>query len=694
MTNLRSLALAGVALGAVAAGLPIPMAWAQEASDLTLSRVMLSTGGVGYFEFEAQVTGDAELTLDVRLDQVDDVLKSLVVYDDSGAIGTVSLPGREPLREVFRELPFSPDALAAPEALLNALRGAEVRAIGAREVVGRILSVTAEDLVHPTTGLSSRQHRVTLMTDDGMRQVILEETDALSFVDPDLQAQIAGALEALAQHNERDRRELTVQSLGDGQRTIRVAYVVEVPLWKSSYRLTLSDDPAVELASLQGWAVLENLSGDDWDGIELTVVSGNPVTFTQALYQAYYVDRPEVPVEVFGRVMPSVDTGAIPLPGQQPMPAPAPADFAARAPVAESAMIGALAGSAIGGGYMDAEDRAMEQAEMVAAESTEATSQVMFRFPTPITVENGHSLLVPMIAREVPAERLSLYQPETHALHPLSTVRLENDSESGLPPGILTLFEQAVADGRVAYVGDAQIGAFPAGEDRLISFAVDQRVRVDRESSGGQTITEGSIVDGILRLTLTDEQTTTYTITGAAREDRLVALEHPRQAGWDLVVDPALRVEETENRYRIYRDVPAGEVVEVPVTLRRPRFERVSLVDMSDGQIQYYTAAARLSDSVRAAVAELATYRSAIVDAETALRTLENERRAIVDDQARVRRNLDSVPRDSDLYQRYLQTLSEQEDRLEGLNQEIDTAQTDVTAARQALIDYARTLTL
>lgn len=95
----------------------------------------------------------------------------------------------------------------------------------------------------------------------------------------------------------------------------------------------------MELASLQGWAVLENLSGDDWDGIELTVVSGNPVTFTQALYQAYYVDRPEVPVEVFGRVMPSVDTGAIPLPGQQPMPAPAPADFAARAPVAESAMI-------------------------------------------------------------------------------------------------------------------------------------------------------------------------------------------------------------------------------------------------------------------------------------------------------------------------------------------------------------------
>ena len=693
MTMFRTAALAGVAAGALAIGWPSADAAAQVIEDLTLSRVMLSTGGVGYFEYEARVDGDAALSLDVRLDQVDDVMKSLVVYDDTGSIGSVSLPGSEPLREVFRELPFGPEALSAPQALLNALRGAEVRAIGAREVVGRILSVTAEDVVHGETETAMRQHRVTLMTADGIRQIILEETDALSFVDTELQEQVNGALEALAQHNERDRRSLTVQTQGDGERTIRVAYVVEVPLWKSSYRLTLSDDLETETAALQGWAVLENMSGETWEEIELTVVSGNPVTFTQALYQTYYVDRPEVPVEVFGRVMPGVDTGGIDrfatVTEQPPLPAPRAVAEAEDMGIAYGALIGGLAGDALAQAAAP-----MEQAQITAADSTEATSQVMFRFPEPVSVDNGHSLLVPMIARAVPAQRRSLYQPETHGLHPLSTVRLANDGESGLPPGVLTLFEQAAADGRVAYVGDAQIGAFPAGEDRLISFAVDQRVRVDRENRGGQTITEGSIVDGVLRLTLTDEQSTVYTITGAAREDRLVGLEHPRQAGWDLEVDDGLAVEETEGRYRIYADVPAGAVVEVPVTLRRPRLEQLSLIDLSDGQIQFYAEAEALSEGVRDAVLELAGYRAAIRDAEAALRVLDDERRVIFDDQGRVRRNLDSVPRDSDLYQRYLQTLSDQEDRLEALATEIEDARVEAEQARQELIDYARSLTL
>ena len=692
MTHLRTLALAGVATAALAAAQPAGVA-AQEAEDLTLSRVMLSTGGVGYFEFEATVSGDAELALDVRLDQVDDILKSLVVYDDTGGIGQISLPGREPLREVFRELPFPPAALDAPENLLNALRGAEVRAVGAREVVGRILSVTPEDTVHAETGAATRQHRVSLMTAAGLRQIVLEETDTLSFVDEDLQAQVDTALEALARHGERDRRELTIHSFGEGERSLRVAYVAEVPLWKSTYRLTLSDDPEAGLAALQGWAVLENLSGDDWDGIELTVVSGNPVTFSQALYQAYYVDRPEVPVEVFGRVMPGVDPGA--RPAFEPAPAPT-GGFAA---LAESeAMADARdrteIGAAIAGGQIVGLPAPPAQAGIIAADSAEATSQVLFRFPDPVSVENGHSLLVPMIARAVPAQRLSLYQPETHTLHPLSTVRLGNDGETGLPPGVLTLFERAAADDRVAYVGDAQIGAFPAGEDRMISFAVDQRVRVEREQTGDQTIAEGSIVDGVLELTLTDEQTTVYTITGAAREDRLVALEHPRQPGWDLVIDPALDVEATDTRYRIFRTVTAGEVAEVPVALQRPRLEHLQLVNLTDGQIQFYAQAARLSPDIRAAVAELARYRAAIQDAEADERALENERRAIIDDQGRLRRNLDSVPRDSDLYQRYLQNLSEQEDRLDDLADLLEAARAEVVAARQALVDYARGLTL
>ena len=100
------------------------------AGELRLERVVLSTGGVGYFEYGATVDGDAVLAFDIRLDQVDDVLKSVVVLDDRGGVGTISLPGRRPLAQIFRGLPFSGAALRSPVALLNALRGARLRVEG------------------------------------------------------------------------------------------------------------------------------------------------------------------------------------------------------------------------------------------------------------------------------------------------------------------------------------------------------------------------------------------------------------------------------------------------------------------------------------------------------------------------------------------------------------------------------------
>src|SRR5579863_4915521 len=114
------------------------------AADLTLKRVVLSTGGVGYFEYEATVEGDATLSLDVPLDQVDDVLKSLVVYDAAGTAGEITLPGREPLNQSFADLPFTRAALQSEVALLNALQGAEIRVTAPKAVSGRLVHVDQE----------------------------------------------------------------------------------------------------------------------------------------------------------------------------------------------------------------------------------------------------------------------------------------------------------------------------------------------------------------------------------------------------------------------------------------------------------------------------------------------------------------------------------------------------------------------
>jgi hypothetical protein len=276
--------------------------------DLALKRVMLSTGGVAYLEFEAEVTGNAELTLDVPLDQVDDVLKSIVVYDSKGGVGNASLAGRNPLSQTFNELPFGEAALTSPAALLNAVQGAEIRVGSSHPITGQLLQVVSET-IQLRDQVTTERHRVSVLAATGLQQFILEDTESVSFVDAELQAKVSKALHDIAVHRAKDRRQIKLASQGAGTRQVRVGYVVGAPLWKASYRMTLPASDAAEKAHLQGWAVLENMSGQDWKGVELTLLSGNPVTFRQAIYEAYYVDRPQVPVEVTGRILPRPDTG-------------------------------------------------------------------------------------------------------------------------------------------------------------------------------------------------------------------------------------------------------------------------------------------------------------------------------------------------------------------------------------------------
>ncbi|MGK9168805.1 DUF4139 domain-containing protein [Inquilinus limosus] len=659
---------------------------AVAAEPLALKRVLLSTGGVGYFEYEVRVTGNETLDLAVPLDQVDDVMKSIVVYDDKGGIGEISLPGREPLAAAFREMPFGPEALSSPADLLNALRGAEVRVEGARALSGRILSVVAETAKDKDDAQITR-HRVSLMTAAGVRQFLLEEADGLQFADPALQSKLDSALAALARDSAKDRRTLAIRATGEGERTLRVGYVVAAPLWKTSYRLTLPADPAAGTAALQGWAVLENMSGADWDGVDLTVISGNLVTFRQALYQSYTVARPEVPVEVAGRVLPPVDERARDADGAGPGRARAAAGAAA--PPAPMRMMAAPAAEATIADEMVAAPQ--QYARVTAAESGETATQVTFRLPEPVTVAAGHSLLVTIIDREIPASRVDLYLPDTEPEHPLAAVDLKNDGQTGLPPGVLTLYERG-ADGAVAYVGDARLGALPTGESRLVSFAVDQKVTVEREDRSDDTLARARIVDGVLQLTTTQRRSVTYAVTGAAGEDRAVLLQTPRFEGWTLTEPDQGQVEIVAGQYRIRRAVAAGRTETVTVTQEQPVAQTIDLAADVDEQIAAWAEDRTLPEAVRRAMADLASQLAVIRDHEAEAARLEQRQAEIGEEQARLRENLGAVPKDSDLFQRYLGKLNDSESELERVGGDLAKARQAVDAARAEFRQSVRKL--
>lgn len=681
--------LASLVRCALVVGLVNIMVAPTLAATMNLKRVLLSSGGVGYFEYEAQVEGAAELTLEAPLNQVDDILKSLIVYDNLGNVGNITLPGKESLEQVFRDLPFGAEAFASAVDLLNALQGAGVEIKGGNALQGRLLKVTADTVLLPNNLGSTTRHRISVLTVNGLQQAVLEDIEALRFTDPALQDQVQKALIAINEHRAHDRRALRLQVTGESKRTVRAGYVVEAPLWKTSYRLSLAANPqpnAPTPSRLQGWALLENMSGHDWEGVELTLASGSPVTFRQALYQAYYVKRPAVPVEVLGRVLPRPDTGAVATKPASPLPpptsSPKPSELEERINAVDDKLNRMFKKSMSDGG--GSHDASREQ----TVTGKEEIEQVLFTLPTPVSVKNGYAVMLPIIDRALPALRVSLFQPSTQEEYPLASVQLVNDTPTSLPPGVITIYEHN------NYLGDGRLAALPAGDKRLVSFATDTKIGIHTKQEQTSTVSKGTISDGILHLTTLEKQTTLYQIKSLHADDRLLWIEPPQQEGWNLIAPENVGIELAKDHHRIPLLLQKGAETQLPVVLQSPNGEELTLIELETEQILRYSSSGQLDEPLKQAFAVLGEWRGQIDGLQKELAQLEEQRQALFKDQERLRENLARAPANSDLAKRYLKKLDTEENALEALNTQNQEKRGNLEKRQQQLAKYIRDLAL
>lgn len=655
---------------------------AASAPGPELKRVVISSAGMGLFEYAATINGAGEISLSLPLSQIDDILKSLVIDDPSGKIQDVWLPGQNPLEDYFREKPFQPAALTNPETLLQTLQGAEISVDSPRRIKGRIMSIVQQNDMDPQTRLQITRYRMAIMTDDGLQQIMLDDAGQISFNDPVLKAQLDDALKILFDNKARDRRTLHIRFGDGGKRTIHFAYNVSVPLWKTSWRLTAS---TADKADLQGWAILENMSGIDWQNVDLSLISGNPVALRQALYQSYYVTRPDVPVNIIGQKQPRTDQGAVAAPAWSNnavgrrmalKSADGIANESLEAPAA------AMAGAA---------DAMMAAPGIVqdVPETAESTSQILFHFDHPVSIAQGQSLIIPVVQRSITANQLAIYQPDHNSNHPYAAIRLVNDSAQSLPPGIVTWYDRPGTGGMV-FGGDAMLTNVPAGAERFLNFAIDQKITIDRQTSDQQMVVDARFVDGLLDISTANIQNTTYTIVNQDQQDRVVVLEQPRMNGWDVVQPDAKDITVAPDFWRFKVHVPAGHTINYNVALRQQVSERLDLVEIDPAQLNFYASAASLPEKTRAMFVKLATMKVKIVDLNAQAESLNQHISEITSEQERLRQLLVSVQNNSDLYKRYASSLDKEEDRLQKLRQQNDLIQNQIDKAQQDMRDLAR----
>jgi hypothetical protein len=668
----------------------LTLACGARAAELPLNRVVLSTSGLAQFTHSGAVSAGSTVELSVPLDQVDDILKSLTIFDKEGAIGAVSLPGKAPLTEIFRDLPFKPDALDSPRALLNALVGSEVEIAGQVTAKGRVFRVEDEQIALPNNAGTTTRHRLTLITDRGLVQAILEEVTALRFSDPQANAQIERALAGLIENRAKDRRQLSIGFLGGSTRNVGISYVVAAPVWKTAYRVVLPKDGGN--ARLQGWAVVENLTGGDWNDVDLVLTSGHPVTLRQSLYTSFFVDRAEVPLPTATPLVPRTDDAEeSPSTGVQLKRGPATASAPGAAPLAQMAPLARARAAGIAAPPPSPPSSLAAAAN--AAEAEEESTQFLYRFPARISLATGHTMMVPFADREVAATRTWLYQPETAVRHPLAAVRLLNDQDTGLPPGIVTAYE-VVGDGSVNFVGDAQLPLLPSGNSKFLTFALDSKTDIARDDRGVVRSQLGKAVNGVLTLTIRSRRVIAYEITAPADEDRQITIEEARAQGWTPASEMG-RIEVTPTQFRFAVAAPKGQTTKATLILERTDNQNVSLTTLAaEDMLARISGLQNESAALKDTLAKLGAIVNDINKGRAQRTQLEAERKKIVDDQDRIRKNLQSVGQGSDLGRRYLDALKSQEDRLTEINTRDAAIESEITAKRQSAEELARHFTL
>ncbi len=266
---------------------------------LPLSRVVLFSSGVGYFQREGTVEGNASLELAFRTAEINDLLKSLVLRDlDGGQITGVNYASRDPVARTLRS--FAIDLTGNPDlaGVLAQVRGEAVEVSTSETVRGTLLGVESRP-----AGEGVAETWLNLLSERGLRSIALREVREVRFLNAELDRELRSALSLLAQSHSQDRKRVVLGFSGKGKRRVQVGYLLETPVWKTSYRLVLGNEQS---HFLQGWAIVENTTDQDWRGVKLALVSGRPVSFAMDLYQPLYLSRPVVVPELYAGLRPQL----------------------------------------------------------------------------------------------------------------------------------------------------------------------------------------------------------------------------------------------------------------------------------------------------------------------------------------------------------------------------------------------------
>jgi len=668
--------------GAAPASQTVP----RTAIDLPVRKVVLYKNGVGYFEHAGTVNGNQRVTVDFTSKQLNDVLQSLTALDSKGGmIGAVGYNSTMPIEQQLNLLALGLKDMPATLDVYHALRGQRVEVTGIGTAFsGRLVNIESRKETDKNGATSEDHYFLIVETDSGALRTA-EVTDAVSvrMADPALQKQFASYLEIIGSERDQLLRHLTLEDRGQGERQLQVSYISEVPVWKSTYRIVFPRDPNGK-ATLQGWAVVDNTVGADWNNVQLSLVAGAPQSFIQPLSEPIYTSRPTIPIAVGAQNAPitheaaEFDRNELSAKAFAPPPPAAPRvsagvmngldnrSLSTQSFLANGANVGS--GGGLGSGYDGGVYRASDVMNPGDVSTNAFDDFFEYALTQPVTIHKNESAMVPILQRELPATHVTVWS-DAHPT-PLRAIWLENKSDLTLDSGSFSIFESG------EFAGEGLLDPIHPGEKRLLSYAVDQAVKVRRgDFSQTRTLHHVAMHEGVLIETTSSVTDSIYNVTNAGDQTRAVLVEHVRQPRAELVSDEKPE-ETTATAYRFRLGVEPHKTVELHVKERADISDKVVIGTQSDNVEMLIT--------VGGYTPALAEALKPVIDAQTALADLNNKideitdkQKTLADDENRYRENLKAL-KDSATAKRFVDELNQAEDAIEAARKQ----QTDLEKQR------------
>jgi hypothetical protein len=660
----------------------------QGNAELSLRRIALLSSGMGYFEHSGNISlPNAEIILPFDAAAVNDALKSLVINDPASNSPSVRYASENTLIQTLKSLKIDLSSAPGIGEILNGLKGAELEVFSPNPIRGRIIGVeyrqsspALDQRGYPA--MRSEEAWLSLFTAQGIRAIAIKDIASFVFMDEKINADLNRALDLIMASRDESARNLLVTLNGAGNRSVSLSYVIPTPVWKVSYRLDLAGKEPF----LQGWAIVDNDSDTDWKGVELSLVTGRPVSFIQNLYPPYRLSRPVVPLAIAG-----IAESRTYESGHNSLAQTAPSSGARQAPMMDMKM------AAEADAYYEQEMSIPRQAASVAGGTMESASgraagdQFEFTLKNPVTLERRQSAMLPLVEGTIEAEKILVFSGARAiggvTINPAISAELVNTSGMKLPAGPITVYDGGT------YAGDALIEFFPENEKRIISYGEDLSVSGNVASSGTRFVTAVNISGGIMTITRRQSYEKVYTIKNASGQAKKIIIEHPVTPGSELM-EPKNPDDRTGSLYRFNRDLARNETHTFTVREETPVLERVTLAQLRPDTFLSYSTNQEIPANVRAALTRAIDLKRIADTAAIDQGRLETQQSRLISEQDRIRRNLEAAGNQSPQGQEYLKRLVELDGEIDKLGKQIDAAMQETQRAKKDYDDYVAAISI